>query len=45
MKCKKIYDTTLAVLDEASAQANNDDLRERMPYLMALFCGVLHYFI
>ena len=39
MKCKKIFDTTLAVLDEASAHTNNDDLRERMPYLMALFCG------
>ena len=39
MKCKKIFDTTLAVLDEASPQVNSDDLRERMPYLMALFCG------
>ena len=39
MKCKKIYDTTLAVLDEVSSQVNNDDPRERMPYLMALFCG------
>ena len=39
MKCKKIFDMTLAVLDEVSLQTNNDDLRERMPYLMALFCG------
>lgn len=39
MKCKKIFDTTLAVLDEVSSNANCDDLRERMPYLMALFCG------
>lgn len=39
MKCKEIFDMTLAVLDELSPEVNSDDLRERMPYLMALFCG------
>lgn len=39
MKCKEIYDMTLAILDEMSPEANSDDLQERMPYLMALFCG------
>ena len=39
MKCKEIFDLSLAMLDELSPQVNSDDLRERMPYLMALFCG------
>ncbi len=39
MKCKEIFDMTLAILDEMSPETNSDDLRERMPYLMALFCG------
>ena len=38
MTCREIYEAALAMLAESMASGDNDDYKERAPYLLAAFC-------